>query len=272
MEMGDRQKRGGPRPVGCHVLLHWKLGLGPRGATAWSPQRGGLLGSPGGRHQPGSSSPTGSGAPASPRPSPHPASLSWALPRPGPSHTLFLWTWTCPFPLSRWTLRLLQPLASLPEAYFSFETRRKGGKHLCFLAQAFPVCWPTEQKNASNNLLYTSVKTLLILPGAAVTKHHRHGGLKQQTIPVWLLWRPEGWNPCVAGPASSEAGRGAPTSPLPASSGSEQTLDCGCIVAVFASSKDGCLQHVSLPVRASVTAQQGPSEPVGLTPEGRWQC
>ena len=39
--------------------------------------------------------------------------------------------------------------------------------------------------------------------------------------------------------------------------------------AVFALSKDGCLQHMSLSVRASVTARQGPNEPVNLTPEGK---
>lgn len=73
------------------------------------------------------------------------------------------------------------------EAYVSFKTRRKGGK----LRPSQSVCLQNGQMPLMA-LLYTSVKILLILPGAAVTKHHRCDGLKQQTIAVWLFWRLEG--------------------------------------------------------------------------------
>ena len=178
--------------MGCHVLLHRKLGLRPRGDTAWSSQRGGLLGSPGGRHRPNSCALTGSGVPASPPIPPHTRLrspgpvLAQACPTrssSGPELTPLHWPGELLSPASPW-LPFLKPTSP------SRPGTKAASLSISLLRPSQSVCLENGQMPIMT-MLYTSVKALLILPGAAVTKHHRRG-LKQQTIPIWLFRRPGG--------------------------------------------------------------------------------
>ena len=127
-----------------------------------------------------------------PHPSSHPASLSQALPLPGPPSRSSSGPELAPL---HWPGELVGPARPWLPFLKPRSPSRPGAKaaslSISLLRPSQSVCLQNGQMPLMT-MLYTSVKTLLILPGAAVTKHHRRGGLKQQTIPIWLFLGPGG--------------------------------------------------------------------------------